>query len=214
MRDGCRACGAGMSLIARDVAVTRITASASVVSKPAAKKNSRVGARGEEEEDLGSRLRRHRAASRPGDGPAIREGTALPDLGRCAHFRRSLRWIRFPCCGKAFPCAVCHEKSDCPAASVGVWANRMICGQCSREQPFSPDAPCRGCGFKMGRGGSKSHWNAGGGMRDPSRLSKKDSRHKDASWDKRKTVSRKKAAAGGNPGGSKGGNKYQGNRNR
>ena len=46
--------------------------------------------------------------------------------------------------GKAYACAVCHEGSDCPAASLGVWANRMICGQCSREQGYSPDIPCTG----------------------------------------------------------------------
>jgi hypothetical protein len=49
------------------------------------------------------------------------------------------------------------------------------------------------------------------------RLSKKDSRHKDASWDAKKTTSRKAVAAkggGGGGGGSGGrGNKYQGNRN-
>ena len=70
----------------------------------------------------------------------------------------------------------------------------------------------------MGQGGSKQNWNGGGGMRDLMRLSKKDSRHKDASWDAKKTVSRKaQAAKGGGGGGSKGkadGNKYQGNRNR
>eukprot|EP00966_Prymnesium_polylepis_P141841 3275165-Prymnesium_polylepis.4 len=45
----------------------------------------------------------------------------------------SYRWLRFPCCGRAHPCAMCHEASDCPAASLGVWATRMLCGKCSRE---------------------------------------------------------------------------------
>ena len=99
---------------------------------------------------------------------------------------------------------------------MGVWANRMICGQCSKEQGYSPDKPCSGCGFKMGQGGSKSNWNGGGGMRDLMRLSKKDSRKKDASWDAKKTVSRKAQAksGGGASKGKAGGNKYQGNRNR
>jgi len=87
----------------------------------------------------------------------------------------------------------------------------MICGQCSREQGYSPDKPCAGCGSKMGQGGSKQNWNRGGGMRDLMRLSKKDSRHKDVSWEARKTVSRK--AAGVSKGKSEG-NTYQGSRNR
>jgi len=60
--------------------------------------------------------------------------------------------------------------------------------------------------------------------RDLMRLSKKDSRHKDASWDekKTKTVSRKAQAVRGgvgtpgaaSKGGKADGNKYLGNRNR
>lgn len=51
---------------------------------------------------------------------------------------------------------------------------------------------------------------------DLMRLSKKDSRHKDASWDAKKTLSRKAQAAksGGSNKGKADGNKYQGNRNR
>ena len=38
---------------------------------------------------------------------------------------------RFPCCGKAFPCDVCHDtKEDHPYEL----ANRMICGHCAKEQ--------------------------------------------------------------------------------
>ena len=38
---------------------------------------------------------------------------------------------RFPCCGKAFPCDVCHDSTeDHPMER----ANRMICGYCSKEQ--------------------------------------------------------------------------------
>ena len=38
---------------------------------------------------------------------------------------------RFPCCGKAYPCDVCHDsKKDHPMER----ANRMICGYCSQEQ--------------------------------------------------------------------------------
>lgn len=52
--------------------------------------------------------------------------------------------------------------------------------------------------------------------RDLMRLSKKDSRHKDASWDAKKTLSRKAQSAkcGGGNKGKADGNKYLGNRNR
>ena len=40
-------------------------------------------------------------------------------------------YCRFPCCGKAFPCDVCHDSTeDHPMER----ANRMICGYCSKEQ--------------------------------------------------------------------------------
>ena len=38
---------------------------------------------------------------------------------------------RFPCCGKVFPCNVCHDSTeDHPMER----ANRMIRGYCSKEQ--------------------------------------------------------------------------------
>ena len=74
-------------------------------------------------------------------------GQPLPKKGACKHYAHSYRWLRFPCCGRAHPCAVCHSNSDCPAARAGVetWASRMICGKCSREMPYS-DSPCEHCG--------------------------------------------------------------------
>lgn len=66
---------------------------------------------------------------------SIQKGKPLPDRGSCKHYKRSFRhvparwpqafppashwcarsWLRFPCCGKAYPCDVCHEdKSDPP----------------------------------------------------------------------------------------------------
>ena len=83
----------------------------------------------------------------------------------------------------------------------------MICGMCSREQAFSPTAQCKFCAFAMGSTGSRSHWNGGGGMRDTTRLDKKDKKHTSVRWaagdTKGKTVSRKKAAALSSAGGKK-----------
>ena len=60
--------------------------------------------------------------------------TSIPHARSHPHCSQSYRWLRFPCCGRAHPCAVCHEASDCPAAALGVWATRMLCGKCSRER--------------------------------------------------------------------------------
>ena len=41
-----------------------------------------------------------------GNGQMVRlvEGNPLPDLGACKHFKKSLRWLRFSCCGKVYLC--------------------------------------------------------------------------------------------------------------
>jgi hypothetical protein len=57
--------------------------------------------------------------------------------GVCGVTLQSLRWLRFPCCGRAFPCDVCHEQATGGSAGACAelpWANRMICGMCAFEQ--------------------------------------------------------------------------------
>lgn len=128
-------------------------------------------------------------------GPRIVEGQELPNLGACDHFKKSLRWLRFPCCGKAYPCPICHELGGCDSLGkpsimsrgssvahlahthrTGTLANRMICGKCSVEQNFA-NRPCDACNFHMGKGrGGASHWSGGGGSRNFSQLSRKDHR--------------------------------------
>ncbi|ORX95630.1 hypothetical protein K493DRAFT_24160 [Basidiobolus meristosporus CBS 931.73] len=40
-------------------------------------------------------------------------GQPLPDKGTCKHYKKSYRWLTFPCCGKSYPCDQCHDdKSD------------------------------------------------------------------------------------------------------
>ena len=115
------------------------------------------------------------------------------EQGTCKHFKHSYRWLRFPCCGRAWPCDECHdENSDHKAA----WATRMICGFCSKEQPFSQKG-CVHCGASMTTL-SKTHWEGGNGCRDKVKMDRRDSK-KFAGTNK--TVSRaaakKKAAAHG-----------------
>jgi len=98
----------------------------------------------------------------------------IENNGACEHFKKSFRLLRFPCCGKAFPCPLCHALSGCPSTSR--LATRQICGFCGHESPAN-DKPCPSCGKKTnGKGGSGGHWNAGRGQRDASSLSSKDKR--------------------------------------
>ena len=108
--------------------------------------------------------------------PGIVPGQALPEEGTCKHYRKSFRWLRFPCCGRAFPCDDCHQDSNKDGHEM-VLANRMICGFCSREQPFSNAHGCTHCGNDLTKSSSgKKFWEGGQGVRDPNRLSKNDAR--------------------------------------
>jgi uncharacterized CHY-type Zn-finger protein len=101
-------------------------------------------------------------------------GRHLPAEGTCSHFRQSYRWLRFPCCGVAFPCPICHdENSDHPHE----YAKRMICGRCAKEQPFG-NTPCVACGQYMTRksGPLTRFWEGGSGQRNRAFMSRKDPR--------------------------------------
>lgn len=118
----------------------------------------------------------------------IRVGTPLPDKGTCKHLHKSYRWLRFPCCGRAFPCPTCHdEQMDHPYE----WANRMLCGLCSFEQPFTKDQ-CSNCGAAQTRSKS-AYWEGGEGNRNHATMSRNDP-HKYRGLGK--TTSSKKAQAG------------------
>lgn len=99
----------------------------------------------------------------------IQAGQPLPNNGQCKHFSKSYRWLRFPCCGHAFPCPVCHdEKADHPHE----WANRMLCGHCSHEQPFSKDQ-CAKCGAAQTRSRT-AYWEGGEGNRNRVTMARND----------------------------------------
>ncbi|PRP79134.1 hypothetical protein PROFUN_11690 [Planoprotostelium fungivorum] len=106
----------------------------------------------------------------------IRVGQPLPDEGACQHYKKSKRWLRFPCCDRAFPCDICHDNHNTDGHEMK-WANRMICGFCSREQPYS-DKPCV-CGASMTSGAAHHFWEGGKGCRNVLRLNRNDShKHK------------------------------------
>ncbi|KAL7622232.1 hypothetical protein AAE478_007735 [Parahypoxylon ruwenzoriense] len=116
----------------------------------------------------------------PATGPRKRQeeklglqaGEALPGRGACAHYRRSYRWFRFSCCGKVHACDKCHDAASDHAQE---WANRMICGWCSREQNYAAEA-CAFCGRSVIGKKGRGFWEGGKGTRDKTRMSRKDKR--------------------------------------
>lgn len=115
----------------------------------------------------------------PTTGPRRRQeklglhaGEPLPDRGACKHYRKSYRWFRFSCCSKVHPCDKCHDDAE---NHLNEWANRMICGYCSREQNYAV-ANCNFCGRSVvGRKG-RGFWEGGKGTRDQKLMSRKDPR--------------------------------------
>ncbi|XP_014885804.1 uncharacterized protein LOC106946154 [Poecilia latipinna] len=120
--------------------------------------------------------------------PAVQKGKPLPDKGTCKHFKQSHRWLRFPCCGRAYACDVCHDENQDHPMEL---ATRMICGFCAKEQPFGNGKPCVSCGSMMTRGTHTSHWEGGLGCRNKVKMSRND-RQKHTNTNK--TVSRKAAS--------------------
>ncbi|XP_019751096.1 uncharacterized protein LOC109531293 isoform X2 [Hippocampus comes] len=117
--------------------------------------------------------------------PAVQKGKPLPEKGACKHYKQSHRWLRFPCCGRAYPCDVCHDEDQDHPMEL---ANRMICGYCAKEQPYSNGKPCVSCGNMMTRGAHTSHWEGGLGCRSKIKMSRND-RQKYANTNK--TISKK-----------------------
>ncbi|TKS73450.1 hypothetical protein D9C73_007529 [Collichthys lucidus] len=120
--------------------------------------------------------------------PAVQKGKPLPEKGTCKHYKQSHRWLRFPCCGRAYPCDVCHDEDQDHPMEL---ATRMICGYCAKEQPYGNGKPCNSCGNMMTRGARTSHWEGGLGCRNKIKMNRND-RQKYVNTNK--TVSRKAAS--------------------
>lgn len=102
-------------------------------------------------------------------------GTPLPDEGRCRHFRKSYRWLRFGCCGRVYACDRCHDAlSD---HVVDDQARSQICGRCSRESAIlAADRPCPHCGRPFYTRRKAGYWEGGKGTRDQRLLNRNDPR--------------------------------------
>lgn len=112
------------------------------------------------------------APRRKNDKLGLHAGDPLPKKGACEHYRKSYRWFRFSCCSKVYSCDRCHDDNE---DHIQEWANRMICGWCSREQNYAVDT-CGFCGRSViGRKG-RGFWEGGKGTRDQKLMSRKDPR--------------------------------------
>ncbi|KAJ1857472.1 hypothetical protein GGH12_001638 [Coemansia sp. RSA 1822] len=105
-------------------------------------------------------------------------GQPLPKTGACKHFGRSHRWMRFPCCGKTYPCVTCHDDNE---DHDHEYAQSMLCGFCAKEQRISKAEQtglCISCGAQVIKkvDGNNAFWQGGKGVRDRTRMSRKDSK--------------------------------------
>ena len=115
----------------------------------------------------------------------IQEGKELPDFGACKHYKHSLRWFRFSCCNKIFPCDECHDEAS---DHNNEFAKTILCGFCACEQPSS-NKVCQKCGKLFSKSeGAKKFWEGGKGCRDPRFMNARDA-HKFTGLNK--TVSRR-----------------------
>lgn len=90
--------------------------------------------------------------------------------------------MRFPCCGRSYPCDCCHEENEEHEMEQ---ANRMICGFCAKEQAFTQKG-CISCkSFVTAM--HTSHWEGGKGCRNKMKMSRGDDKKYS---DKTKTVSK------------------------
>lgn len=117
----------------------------------------------------------------PTSGPRRRDeklglhaGEPLPNKGVCKHYKKSYRWFRFSCCQKVHSCDKCHDETE---DHPNEWANRMICGYCSREQNYTP-GNCTFCGRNLVSKVHTGFWEGGKGTRDRVFMSRKDPRKK------------------------------------
>eukprot|EP01102_Stenamoeba_stenopodia_P008131 TRINITY_DN2312_c0_g1_i5.p1 TRINITY_DN2312_c0_g1~~TRINITY_DN2312_c0_g1_i5.p1 ORF type:complete len:679 (-),score=170.17 TRINITY_DN2312_c0_g1_i5:73-2109(-) len=119
-------------------------------------------------------------------------GKPLPKKGACKHYKHSHRWLRFPCCGRAFPCDICHDEQMTDGHEVK-WASRMICGYCAKEQSCATS--CSACKEELTGQANSVFWEGGKGCRNKTFMSNKDPhKYKNSNL---KTKSKKAERVGG-----------------
>lgn len=119
----------------------------------------------------------------------LHAGEALPDRGSCSHYKRSYRWFRFSCCERVHACDRCHDAAE---DHEHEWASRMLCGWCSREQRYAPEA-CGFCGRSVIGKTGRGFWEGGKGTRNRNLMSRKDPRKYKRTAEEKKELERRVA---------------------
>ncbi|MBL7852502.1 MAG: chromophore lyase [Cyclobacteriaceae bacterium] len=76
-------------------------------------------------------------------GTSLVYGKVIDGLTRCAHYHSVLDIIaiRFPCCGRYYPCFECHE--ECAGHTAQRWPQSrweekaILCGACGKEHSIA-----------------------------------------------------------------------------
>jgi len=87
-------------------------------------------------------------------GKQIVYGNVIDDETRCEHYhsKRDIVAIQFRCCGKYYPCYLCHNESENHA--IRVWkqeefdAKAILCGSCKQQlsiNEYLHASHCRYC---------------------------------------------------------------------
>ncbi|KAJ9087765.1 hypothetical protein DSO57_1030053 [Entomophthora muscae] len=181
-RENCRQCHSLMEFNLSGVKLVKLAPSSALLEN--ASSNSHVE---DSVQILGGAIKKEKIA--------YKVGQPLPSFGACRHYKRSNRWLRFPCCGKAYPCDTCHDDASQGDHDM-IFASAMICGFCSQETRYQyhrEDPLCSRCGHKLtGSSKGKAFWEGGKGTRDPSKMSRNDPKKYAG---RNKTISRAKKAA-------------------
>ena len=64
----------------------------------------------------------------------FKEGGSLPSNGSCKHYKKSFRWLKYPCCNEWFACSQCHDARTTSHKCETEGIELMLCGFCSKEQ--------------------------------------------------------------------------------
>ncbi|KAJ1832170.1 hypothetical protein LPJ63_003750 [Coemansia sp. RSA 2711] len=180
----CRRCFARMSVLLQEPQFVQLQAGVKLGGRSGAAQISK-----EVERSRRNKVSRREELARLGVVP----GQPLPSNGACKHFRRSNRWMRFPCCGKTYPCVTCHDDQE---DHDHEYAQSMLCGFCAKEQRISraeQTGTCVSCGAHVIKkvDGNNAFWQGGKGVRDRTRMSRKDTKKFQGLG---KTIAQKKVA--------------------
>ena len=103
------------------------------------------------------------------------KGQPLPRNGTCKHYKKSNRWLRFPCCQCVFACDICHDSLS-THSTEGALATSQICGWCSKESTIRGQKPCVHCNRDLTRQSRSGFWEGGLGTRDQKKMNRGDPR--------------------------------------